>query len=46
MCSYKKPDGEDIVETVSLTVGQSHTFPEKTQNMGTWDAVCFIHTVR
>jgi len=43
---YQHPDGgDDILETVTLAVGETHTFPEKIQNMGTWDAVCPIHTL-
>merc|ERR1712105_504897 len=43
---YTGHKGEYTVETVSLVVGESHTFPEKIEDMGSWTAVCMIHTLR
>ena len=44
---YKGNKVEDEVVTVTLTQdGQLHTFPEMTENMGTWTAVRPIHTIK
>ena len=44
---YKGNKAEDEAVSVTLTEnGQSHTFPEKTEDMGTWTAVRPIHIVK
>merc|ERR1712001_288473 len=44
---YKGNKVEDEAVTVTLTEnGQSHTFPEKTEDMGTWQAVRPIHLIK
>ena len=44
---YKGNKVEDEHVTVTLTGnGQSHTFPEMTENMGTWTAVRPIHLIK
>ena len=44
---YKGNQVKDESITVTLTEdGQSHTFPEKTEDMGTWFAVMPIHIIK
>ena len=44
---YKGNKAEDEAVSVTLTEnGQSHTFPEKTEDMGTWTAVRPIHIIK
>ena len=44
---YKGNKAEDEAVTITLIEnGQSHTFPEKTEDMGTWTAVRPIHVVK
>ena len=44
---YKGNKAEDEAVSITLTEnGQSHTFPEKTEDMGTWTAVRPIHIVK
>lgn len=44
--TYENPsEGEDIVVTKELKLGESHFFDEKTVSMGTWDAVCIIKSL-
>ena len=44
---YKGQKLEDESVSVTLTEnGQSHTFPEKTEDMGTWTAVRPIHVIK
>ena len=44
---YKGNQVEDESITITLTEnGQSHTFPEKTEDMGSWTAVRPIHLIK
>ena len=44
---YKGNEKDDETVTVTLTKeGESHTFPEKTEDMGSWTAVRPIHVIK
>ena len=41
-----KEGQEDLLEEMTIVAGESHTFPEKSENMGTWNAVRKITHIR